>query len=123
MPGRPTESVEIFPGPLAPIVSAAAENSHVLKASAGTLYSAYAVNVTATAGFLVILNATAAPADGAITPLACAALPANGVASISFNPGPASQYSTGIVAVLTSASTPFTKTTGVITGFISGSVT
>jgi hypothetical protein len=105
-----------------PVVSAAGESSHVLKASAGNLYGVYATNLTATAGFLVLINATTAPADGAITPLACVPLTANGVASINFLPGPPAVYSTGITAVVTSAATCFTKTTGVITAFIAGQV-
>lgn len=105
---------------ITPTVSGSAGNNLVLKAAAGNLYSVYATNLTATAGFLVVLNATSAPADGAITPLACAPLPANGMASLSYNPGPPAVYSTGITAVITSASTCFTKTTGVITGFIGG---
>jgi hypothetical protein len=109
-------------GALTPVVSNAAESSHVLKASAGSLWGVYATNLTGTAGFLVVLNATAAPADGAITPLACVPLTANGVASINFMPGPPSAYSTGITAVVTSATTCFAKTTGVITAFIGGEV-
>lgn len=109
-------------GGIVSVVSPSAENSRVLKASAGNLYSAYAANHTATAGFLLVLNATAVPADGAVTPLECAALPANGNASVSYNPGPASVYSTGITVVLSSGANCFTKTTGVITGFIRGSV-
>jgi len=108
--------------PITPVVSAAGESSHVLKASAGNLISVNATNLTATAGFLVVLNATAAPADGAITPLACQPLPANGSASIAYGSGPPGAYSTGITAVLTSATTCFTKTTGTLTGFIAGQV-
>jgi hypothetical protein len=107
---------------ITPVVSAAAEASHVLKGAAGNLYAAYATNLTSTAGFLVILNATTAPADGAITPLACAPLGASGVTSINYAPGPPGIFSTGITAVVTSAASCFTKTTGVITAFISGSV-
>ncbi len=102
------------------VVSPSAENSRVLKNAAGNLYSVFATNLTGTAGFLVVTNTTSAPADGAITPLACVPLPANGAASINFAPGPAQRYSTGITAVVTSATTCFTKTTGVITAFISG---
>lgn len=105
-----------------PVVSASAEATHVLKASAGNAYGAYATNLTATNGFLVLLNSTSAPADGAITPIACAPLSANGVASINYAPGPPGVFSTGITAVVTSAATCFTKTTGVITAFISGAV-
>jgi hypothetical protein len=107
---------------IVPVVSTAAEATHVLKASAGNLYSIFAANHTATPGFLLVLDATSAPADGAVTPLECAALPANGNASVSYNPGPASRFSTGITAVLSSGANCFTKTTGTITGFIRGSV-
>jgi hypothetical protein len=107
---------------LTPVVSSAAEASHVLKASAGSLWGVYAANLTGTAGFLVVLNATAAPADGAITPLACVPLTANGIASINYVPGPPAAYSSGITAVVTSATSCFTKTTGVITAFIGGQV-
>lgn len=104
------------------VVSASAEATHVLKASAGTLMGVYAVNLTSTPGFLIVLNATSAPSDGAVAPLDVAALPAFGTASISFDFPQGRLYSTGITAVLTSAATPFTKTTGVITGFINGGV-
>lgn len=107
---------------ITPVVSGSAENNHVLKGSAGNLYGVYAVNLTGTAGFLVVLNATSSPGDGAITPLACVPLPANGIASLNFAPGPPSVYSTGITAVVTSATTCFTKTTGTITAFIGGQV-
>ena len=107
---------------ITPVVSTSAESSRVLKASGGNLYSVYATNLTATAGFLVILNATSAPVDGAITPLECVPLPANGGVGLNYSPGPPAVYSTGITAVITSAATCFTKTTGVITGFIRGAV-
>jgi hypothetical protein len=109
-------------GGIIPVVSAAAESSHVLKASPGSLCSVYATNLTATAGFLVVTNTTTAPADGAILPLECVPLPANSNASVNYNPGPPSVFGTGITAVVTSATTCFTKTTGVITAFIKGAV-
>jgi hypothetical protein len=121
-PATAANSVPITPGAITPVVSAAAESSHVLKASAGNFYSAYATNLTTTAGFLLIFNATSAPADGAVTPLACVPLPASGNGSINNKPGPYQVYSTGITAVVSSAATCFTKTTGVITAFISGDV-
>ena len=107
---------------ISPKVSVSAESSRVLKASPGNLYSVYASNFSSTAGWLVVLNATTAPADGAILPLDCVYLPPSATAWLNYNPGPPKPYSAGIVAVLTSASTCFTKTTGTITGFISGSV-
>jgi hypothetical protein len=118
-----TNSVPVNVGAITPVVSTVAEASHVLKGSGpGNFYGAYATNLTTTAGFLLIFNATSAPADGAVTPLACVPLPASGNASINNKPGPYQVYSTGITAVVSSASTCFTKTTGVITAFISGDV-
>lgn len=107
---------------ITPVVSGSGEASHVLKNGAGNLWSVYATNLTATTGFLVVINATSAPADGAITPLACVPLAGNSVASLNWAPGPPAVFSTGITAVVTSASTCFTKTTGVITAYISGAV-
>jgi hypothetical protein len=104
---------------ITPVVSTSAEATHVIKASAGLAEACYAINLTSTPGFLILLNATSAPADGAVTPLAVAPLPANGAGVISSAMLAAMTFSTGITAVLTSATAPFTKTTGVITGFIS----
>ncbi len=122
-------SVSATPAPSAssaigitPIVSTAAENGHVLKATPGNVYAVYATNLTATAGFLMLFNATSAPADGAVTPLACVSLPPNNPASINYAPGPPGVFSVGITAVVSSATTCFTKTTGTITAFISGLV-
>jgi hypothetical protein len=105
---------------ITPVVTATAAASKVLKAAAGNLYSVNATNQTTTAGFLVVINATTAPTTGStITPLSCAPLPASGSASINYGQVPAA-YSTGITAMLTSATTCFTFTSGTITGFISG---
>jgi len=122
-----TNGVEIAPtaataAGTSAIASTVSESSHVLKGSPGNLYGAYATNQTATSGFLVILNSTTAPGDGAITPLDCIPLPGNSSASISRIPGPPRIYSTGITAVVTSGANCFTKTTGVISAFISGDV-
>ncbi len=105
-------------GAIAPTASAAAANNLVLKASAGNLFTVTATNLTATPGFLTVLNLTAAPADGAIVPLACVPLLASSTATITYQV-PA-RFSTGITAVVTSAVTCYTKTTGVVTAFISG---
>jgi hypothetical protein len=103
----------------APTVTSAAANNLVLKTSSGSLCSYTVVNVTATAGFVVVLNLTAAPADGVITPLDCKSIAANGTVTVNWN-NPL-YLSTGITIVVTSAATCFTKTTGAITAFISGS--
>ena len=107
---------------LTPIVSASSETSHVLKAGPGNVFTVSAANMGGSSGFLVLLNATSVPSDGAIAPLACAALAANGNAVIAYAPGPPAAYSVGIVAVITTGATCFTKTTGAATGFISGLV-
>lgn len=121
-----TNGVSLVPnnnaaGSIAPVPSTSAESGHVFKSSAGSTYSAAATNLTATAGFYVLIDAASVPADGAITPKACAPLPANGAVSINYGDIPGG-FSTGIVGVVTSASTCLTKTTGVITAFLSGQV-
>lgn len=97
---------------LVPVVSSASESSHVLKSGPGNLYSVYATGAT---GYLMVFDATSAPADGAVTPKLC--VPAG--SSVSYLPGPPAYFSTGIVAVLSSTGC-FTKTA--VSGFISGLV-
>jgi hypothetical protein len=101
------------------IVSSAAEGTHVFKASAGTLYSAY-VTAGSTSGYLMIFNATSAPADGAVTPIHCVVVPALQTVSLSFNPGPGETYATGISAAFSTTGC-FTKTVSA-TAFFHGSV-
>jgi hypothetical protein len=109
-------------GALTPVVSGALEASHVLKASAGTLYSVYASNLTGgTAGFLEVFAAASAPADGAVTPELCVPF-SGGLASASYSGIPPAAFAAGITAVVSSSTTCFTKTTGVLTAFISGIV-
>ena len=102
--------------------SAAAEATHIFKATPGNLFSIYATNLTAAVGFLAVVSQATVPADGAIVPLDCVPLPANGNASINFFPGPPTPYQNGIVAILTSAASCFVKTTGVIAGFIKADI-
>lgn len=106
---------------ITPVASGAAAASLVLKASAGNLYSASAVNATATAGFCLVVNLTAAPGSGsAVTPLAFAVLPASGQCSINYAPGPPAAFSTGITFLVSSNASPYTFTSGVITAGMSG---
>lgn len=119
--GTGTAAVAIAPTSAAaagitPVVSTAAEGSRVIKASAGNLYS---VDVTAgaTSGYVMLFNATSAPADGAVTPLYCWPLGANQSMARSFNSPPA-VFSTGITAVFSTTGC-FTKTASA-TAFISG---
>lgn len=101
------------------IVSAAAESNHVLKGSAGNLYGVY-VTTGATAGYLLVFNATSAPVDGAVTPSECLWAPANSTTFLNFNPGPPAIFSTGITAVFSSTGC-FTKTASA-TAYFAGSV-
>lgn len=89
-----------------PVVSSAVESSHVIKGSAGTLYDWHATT-GAVAGYVMIFNATSAPADGAVTPICCFAVAAlNTVTSMDKVP---TTFSTGITMVFSSTG-PFTKT-------------
>ena len=81
------------------------------KAAQGNLYSAYAVNQTTTAGYLVCINATAAPAAAAaITPQDVAYLPPTigASATINFGAGPPNGYATGITCLITTSLTTYT---------------
>lgn len=64
---------------LAPVPSTALEANHIIKGSAGNLYSfnvSADSTLSAAAWWLMIYNATSAPADGAVTPTKCYAFPA-----------------------------------------------
>jgi len=111
---------------IAPVVTSTTGTSAILKSSPGQLYSVTAVNSTATAGVLMMVNATTVPVTGVLTAgtvLDCRVLPASGQATISLLPGPTAIYNAGIVALVSSAANCFTFTTsGGLTAFISGAV-
>jgi hypothetical protein len=96
--------------PAIPVVSAAAEGSHVLKASPGALLSVYAYNSGA-AGFLMVFNATALPSNGTVTPIECVPIGSSSYVSLNFAPRPPEWYSTGIVAAISTTGC-FTLTAG-----------
>jgi|KBSMisStaDraftv2_1062788.scaffolds.fasta_scaffold00037_39 hypothetical protein len=107
---------------LTPVVTGALAASLVLKASAGKLFSVYASNLTgAGAGFLLVLNATSKPGDGASTPIVCVPF-SGGVAQAAYINIPPAAFATGITAVVSTATTCFTQTSSVATAFISGMV-
>ena len=125
-PASPSNPVPTYPvsGPsgtgLTPVVSTSLEASHVLDAFPGSLYSAYATNLTGgSTGYLMIFNATSAPSDGAVTPLVCTPFDSTGKAQAFYANTPAI-FSAGITAVVSSGANCLTKTTGVLTAFISG---
>ena len=57
--------------------STAAASNLVLKASAGNLYD-LTVTIGATAGYLMLFDATSLPSNGAVTPILCAPVSSNG---------------------------------------------
>lgn len=100
---------------VAPAATTVAASSIVLKASAGNLYG---VNVSSSAaGFLMLFDATTAPADGTVTPKFVYPIGANGGQCIPFDHP--LHFATGITAVFSSNASPFSKTASA-TAFISG---
>jgi len=121
-------SVTITPQPATPAVGASASiTSLVLKASAtsstGGVQYFHAENDTATSGYCILYNGTAAPSTGALTAanvLAFQLLPASGWCDWHAGAQPPITASAGAVVLLSSASSPYTYTTGTITGSIYG---
>ena len=98
---------------LTPSATATAQSSVVLKASAGNFFGA---NCTATvSGYLMLFDATSAPADGTVTPKKVWAMSAG--SSIEVGYFVPLRMATGITLVFSSTG-PFTKTAA--TAFISG---
>lgn len=98
-PNSPANAWTVTPPLLTQNASTALETNHVLKASAGTLYS-LAVATPAAAGYLMVFNATSAPSDGAVTPVFCQQIAASTGLTLAWVT-PAS-YSTGITVVYSS---------------------
>lgn len=108
----PTQ-VQILPvtaNPITAVVSAAAESGHVIKASGCSaaapcyLQDGYVV-AGATAGFAMLLNAAAVPADGAVaasTLVDCIPVAAGTVSSLTYDSGIPESFSTGITVVFSS---------------------
>lgn len=66
----------VAPAGIAPTVTSAVASSLIVKAAAGNLYH-WTVTSGASAGFVMIFDATSAPADGAVTPKECVVVAAN----------------------------------------------
>jgi hypothetical protein len=103
-----------------PVPSASLDANHVIKGSAGNLYSfEVAVDTTLSVApwWIMLYNATSAPGDGAVTPLKCYAMPSNTTQySAAFNIPV--RFSTGIT-IGVSTTGCFTKTASTH-AFISG---
>lgn len=80
--------------------SSVAEGSRVVCSSACNLYGVSATT-GATAGYVLIFDATAAPADGTVTPKFCYSVPATSTVGASWNGIPA-QFATGLTVVFSS---------------------
>jgi nucleoside phosphorylase len=102
---------------ITPVVSSILESNHIMKGSAGTLYS-FQANSTSVGGYVMLFNATSAPADGAVTPIKVWQIGAQTTLGIGCNPPLA--FSIGIVLVF-STTGPFTKTASA-TAYFSGEV-
>jgi hypothetical protein len=88
-------------------VTSAAASALVIKASAGNL-GRVGITTGANAGYLMLFNATTAPADGAVAPVSAYTVAANSTLEMDYS-GAALQFATGMVAVF-STTGPFTKT-------------
>lgn len=95
--------------------TAVAAGSLIVKASAGNLYG-YDCCAGASAGYLMVFDSAAAPADGTVTPKRVHAIAANASLSRSFNPP--IRCAAGIVLVF-STTGAFTKTISA-TAFLAG---
>lgn len=102
--------------PVEPVTSTAAEGSHVFKNAAGTLYS-LSVVVGAVSGWLMLFDATSAPANGAVTPLGVWPVASDGTSGFFQVPiNVPWSFATGITAVFSSTG-PYTKTTSATATF------
>lgn len=115
-----------FAGSTTATTAAAGGTSLIIKAPSSTtngsgyLKAAYATNLTSTAAFLIVVDSPTVPGTGTltVTVLDCVALPANSTAAITGST--LKQYVTGITALISSASSCATFTTGTVTAFITG---
>jgi hypothetical protein len=106
---------------LVPVVSTTLESCHILKASAGNLYS-LGVTIQATTVIIQVFNATTGPADGAVTPIWSMPVISNGtLGGDSWNFTVPLRGSVGLTVCASSATTPFTKTASA-TAMFSGQV-
>lgn len=101
--------------PIAPVQSSAVESNHVLRSKPGAIYG-LSVTSGASAGYVLVFDATVAPADGAVTPVFCYQLPATSTVSVSY--APAAAFANGAVVVFSTTGC-FTKTASA-TAFIAG---
>jgi hypothetical protein len=90
-----------------PVSSSAAEASHVFCSKPCFLRSVY-VTTGASAGYLMTINATTTPIDGAVAPVECVPVAANSVVGLDFG-DTSDVYNIGL-SVVFSTTGCFTKT-------------
>lgn len=116
--GSSTPTPSPTTGGITPVVSSVAESCHVLKNAAGNLYSVS--GYAGVAAWIMVFNATAAPADGAVTPTIWAYVPTAGSWSINYGAFPAA-FNAGIT-VCASSTGPLTKTAVSTNNVFSGNI-
>lgn len=104
---------------ITPVVMSTAAACLVLKASPGNFYS-LSGNIGA-AGYVMVFDATSAPADGTVTPKIVLQTSAAGTFSISYGGLPPAVFATGMTACASSTG-PYTKTAYSTNVFMSGQV-
>lgn len=88
------------------LISAASTNATSLKASAGTVYTVFAVNLNAAVRYLKFYNKASAPTVGTDTPVATLPIPASTTgAGFSIDFGPGFDFATGIAYAVTTGAT------------------
>lgn len=95
-----------------PASSTSLESSHIIKGSAGSLFSfevAADSTLSAAAWYILIFNATSAPADGAVQPTKCFPIPSGTGTAGGVYASNGVVFSTGIV-ISVSTTGCFTKT-------------
>lgn len=110
---RLTAMIALLPTAVASVVSTALGSSLVLSAAACSLFG-FQVNTTSVGGWVLLFDATAAPADGAVTPRKFWQVPPNTTVEYTFTPQ--LQMVTGAVLVF-STTGPFTKTASATAAF------
>lgn len=110
--GTGTQAVALAPSTaagaaLASVVSTTAESSRVFKSGAGNAYE-WQVSTGIVAGYVLVFDATAAPADGVVTPIQCVAVAASSTVGSTMHTLP-ERFATGYTVVFSTTGC-FTKT-------------
>lgn len=106
--------------PLTPVVKDQT-NTLILATKQGNLFGVYATNETALAGFLVVVDAIAAPTSGAtITSAECVPIASSGYAAINYTTLANPWFLKGITVLLSTSCGTYTPST--MLGYIHGMV-